>query len=96
MPPLPKPAVIRDREPQVQERIQVIREELAHYVQRSAAAPQIVTVVAREAPEPDTVWEEIGEAIGDGVAAVRGFAHEMASLWRGCCNQIEMSVAAQS
>ncbi len=77
LPPLPKPAVMRE-EPEIQEKIKVIRAEITHYI-REQTPPQIF-ILERSKPEPETIWEEIGGAIADGVAGVRGFIGEMRSI----------------
>ena len=84
LPPLPKQSVVQD-EAQVKERIQVIRTELTHYIQKPPP-PQVV-IVERPKPEPQTVWEEMGEAIADGVAGVRGFIREMSPIWQSIRKQ---------
>lgn len=81
LPPLPKPARVQES-PQVEERLKVIRTELTHYIEQPTPPPKIV-VVERQVAEPETVWDEIGMAVGDGVAAVRGFISEITTIWRG-------------
>src|SRR3954470_7576360 len=87
LPPLPKPALIQDRvreSVQIQERLLVIRSELTHYIEKPTLLPPRVIVVERQAPPPpETVWEELGGAVMDGVAGVRGFLGEMTPIWRG-------------
>src|SRR3954447_11581020 len=82
LPPLPKPAVRVQNGAQVEERLKVIRTELAHYIEKPPLPPRVI-VVERQAPPPESVWEEIGGAIVDGVASVRGFIGEMAPIWQG-------------
>jgi hypothetical protein len=79
LPPLPKPAGMRDAV-QAQERIKVIRSELTHYIREQS--PLQVIIVENKKPEPETIWEEIGEAIVDGVAGVRDFIAEVKGIVR--------------
>src|SRR3954471_20328875 len=86
LPPLPKPALRQDRvreSVQVQERLLVIRSELTHYIEKPTPPPRVIVVERQTPPQSETVWEEIGEGIGEGIAAVRGFCGEMAPIWRG-------------
>ena len=82
LPPLPKPAIVRDRV-QVEERLKVIRTELIQYVDKPTLPPPPVILVEQPKPQPESVWEELGGAIGDGIAEVRDFIGEMMPKWRG-------------
>jgi hypothetical protein len=83
LPPLPKPAVRVQDGVQVEERLKVIRTELIHYIEKPPPPPRVI-VVERQAPaHPESVWEELGGAVMDGVAGVRGFLGEMTPIWRG-------------
>src|SRR4051794_13425148 len=71
LPPLPKPkAIIQDEAAQ----LQVIRMELNTYIRETPkpTPPQIILV--EQPPKPETVWDEVGMAIGEGIADVRDFA----------------------